>query len=63
MLKQVFPYITFLDPAYTVANQVSKMLNTKKSKANSIRIFTSGNVGIFQKQLLKLGIRNKVRSL
>jgi len=63
MLKQVFPHIAFLDPAYTVANQVSKMLNTKKSKANSMRIFTSGNVGIFQKQLFKLGIKNKVRSL
>ena len=63
MLKQVFPNITFLDPADTVANQVSKMLNTKKSKANSIRIFTSGNIGIFQKQLFKLGIKNKVRSL
>jgi len=63
MLKQVFPNITFLDPADTVANQVSKMLNTKKSKANSIRIFTSGNVGVFQKQLFKLGIKNKVRSL
>jgi len=63
MLKQVFPNITFLDPANTVANQVSKMLSTKKSKANSIRIFTSGNVGVFQKQLFKLGIKNKVRSL
>jgi len=63
MLKQVFPYITFVDPADIVANQVSKTLNAKKSKANSIRIFTSGNVGVFQKQLFKLGIKNKVRSL
>ena len=63
ILKQVFPNITFLDPANTVTNQVSKMLSTKKSKANSIRIFTSGNIGIFQKQLFKLGIKNKVRSL
>jgi len=63
MLKQVFPNITFLDPANTVANQVSKMLSTKKSKINSLRIFTSGSVGIFQKQLFKLGIKNKVRSL
>ena len=63
MLKQVFPHITFLDPANTIANQVSKMLNAKKSKTNSIRIFTSGNIGIFQKQLHKLGIKNKVRSL
>lgn len=63
MLKQVFPNITFLDPANTVANQVSRMLSTKKLKANSIRIFASGNVGVFQKQLFKLGIKNKVRSL
>ena len=63
MLKQVFPNITFLNPANTIANQVSKMLSTKKSKINSLRIFTSGSVGIFQKQLFKLGIKNKVRSL
>ncbi len=63
MLKQIFPNITFLDPANTVANQVAKMSGTKKSKTNSIRIFTSGNVGVFQKHLLRLGIKNKVRSL
>jgi len=63
MLRQIFPYVTFLDPRNVVANQVTKFLGKKSSKTNSLKIFTSGDVSSFQKQLLKLGIKNKVRSL
>lgn len=63
ILKQVFPKITFLDPADSVANQVIKKLKMQKSKRNSIKIFTSGNVRLFQKQLRQIGIRNTVKSL
>ncbi|MEX0765045.1 MAG: aspartate/glutamate racemase family protein [Nitrosopumilaceae archaeon] len=63
MLRQIFPHVTFLDPRNVVANQVTKFLGKKSSKTNSLKIFTSGDVSSFQKQLLKLGIKNKVRSL
>jgi len=63
ILKQVFPNIIFLDPAYLVVNQVVKKLKTKKSKRNSMKIFTSGNVKLFQKQLRQIGIENTVKQL
>jgi glutamate racemase len=63
ILKQVFPKVTFLDPANTIANQVAKKLKIKKSKRNSMEIFTSGNVSLFQKQLRQIGIKNMVKSL
>jgi len=63
ILRQVFPNIIFLDPAYLVVNQVIKKLKTKKSKQNSMEIFTSGNVKLFQKQLRQIGIENTVKQL
>ena len=63
ILKQVFPKVTFLDPADAVISQVIKKLKMQKSKKNSIKIFTSGNVRLFQKQLRQIGIKNTVKSL
>ena len=63
LLQQIFPHVTFLDPRNVVINQVRKFLGKKSSKTNSLKIFTSGDVSNFQKQLFKLGIKNKVRSL
>jgi len=62
ILQEEFPEITFLDPAQEVANKV-KNLRKKRSNKNSLRIFTSGNTETFQKQLMKIGIKNKVNSL
>jgi len=63
ILKQVFTNVTFLDPANIVANQVAKKLKIKKSKKNTMKIFTSGNVSLFQRQLRQIGIKNTVKSL
>jgi len=63
ILKQVFPKVTFLDPANEIANQIAKKIKIKKSKRNSMKIFTSGNVNLFQKQLRQIGIKNAVKSL
>ena len=63
ILKQVFPNIIFLDPAPIVVKQVMKQLKTKKSKRNSLKIFTSGNAKHFQDQLYKIGIKNAVKRL
>ena len=63
MLETEFPRITFLDPAQEVANKVKKLTTKKRSKKNSLKIFTSGNKQTFQKQLRKIGIKNKINSL
>ncbi len=63
ILQVEFPRITFLDPAQEVANKVKKLTTKKRSKKNSLKIFTSGNTQTFQKQLRKIGIKNKINSL
>ncbi|MDE1825968.1 MAG: aspartate/glutamate racemase family protein [Thaumarchaeota archaeon] len=60
MLKEIFPNVTFLDPADTVADKVATLLNHKRSSTHKLEIFASGNTTIFQKKLQKLGIKNKV---
>ncbi len=62
LLSSEFPQVKFIDPAYIVAYKV--LTNIKKeSKKNTIKIFTSGNVKNFAKNLRRLGIRNKVNYL
>ncbi len=63
ILQEEFPEVTFLDPAQEVANKVKNLTRKKRSNKNSLRIFTSGNTETFQKQLRKIGIKNKVNSL
>jgi len=63
ILQEEFPEITFLDPAQEVANKVKNLIRKKRSNKNSLQIFTSGNKETFQKQLRKIGIKNKVNSL
>ena len=57
-LQQTFPKISFLDPAESV---VKKIMRKHKSRDQaSLKIYSSGNVSKFQKQLHKIGINNKV---
>jgi len=60
-LNKLFPRISFLDPAQDV---VKKILKNKKSvKKSSLKIYCSGNIKLFKKQLNKVGIKRKVQSL
>ena len=63
LLHLEFPGITFLDPAQEVANKVKNLTAKKRSSKNSLKIFTSGNTQTFQKQLRKIGIKNKISFL
>ena len=63
LLHLEFPRITFLDPAQEVANKVKNLTAKKRSSKNSLKIFTSGNTQTFQKQLRKIGIKNKISFL
>jgi len=63
LLEKEFSHIQFIDPGNIVAQKVYAKIRNKKSKRNSLKIFTSGNVNKFQKQLNKLNIKNKVSFL
>ncbi len=63
ILQTEFPGIIFLDPAVEVANKVKTLTAKNRTKKNSLKIFTSGNTQTFQKQLRKIGIRNKISFL
>jgi glutamate racemase len=62
-LSLEFPQIKFIDPANIVAEKVIAKIKKNKSKKNTIKIFTSGNVKIYEKKLNKIGIKNKVNFL
>ncbi len=63
LLEKEFSHIQFIDPGNIVAQKVYTKIKNKQSKRNSLKIFTSGNVKRFQKQLNKLNIKNKVSFL
>ena len=60
-LKQLFPGISFLDPAKNLVKKIQK--NKKPSKKSSLKVFCSGNIVLFQKQLKKIGIKRNVHRL
>ncbi|MGI0056284.1 MAG: glutamate racemase, partial [Nitrosarchaeum sp.] len=62
LLNLEFSQIRFVDPANIVAGKVFKYIKNESNK-NTIKIFTSGNVKLFEKNLYKLGIKNKVNFL
>jgi glutamate racemase len=57
-----FPTVNFLDPGQEVADKVRKTVK-KPSKRNSMKIFTSSKPEKFQKELSKIGIKQKVTFL
>ena len=63
MLRKEFPKVNFLDPGQDIANKVAKITSKKQTRKNSLKIFTSKNPTKFQKQLQKIGIKNKVNFL
>jgi glutamate racemase len=62
ILKDIFPNVTFLDPAVMVAKKISRRTAKRKNTVNRLQIFTTGNTKEFQSKLKKIGIRNKVTS-
>ena len=57
-----FPTVNFLDPGQEVADKVRKTVK-KPSKRNSMKIFTSAKPEKFQKDLSKIGIKQRVTFL
>ncbi len=63
LLKKEFPDVEFIDSGNIVAQKIYSKIKYNKSKRNSLKIFTSGNVKKFQINLKRLGIKNKVNFL
>ena len=63
ILRKLFPKISFLDPAETIATKIMKKFNHKKSKKNSFSIYSSGKTRLFEEQLSKIGVHRKVKYL
>jgi glutamate racemase len=63
ILKELFPNVIFLDPAYSVALCISKILKNKQQQKSKFRIYASGDIKTFHKKLKKIGIKNKVNQL
>jgi len=57
-----FPNVNFLDPGQEVADKVRTAVK-KPSERNSMKIFTSSKPEKFQKELSKIGIKQKVTFL
>ncbi|MFB5629607.1 MAG: glutamate racemase, partial [Nitrosarchaeum sp.] len=63
LLNSEFPKIKFIDPADAVANKILANIKKNNSKKNVIKIFTSGNTKVYEKKLIKIGIKHKVKFL
>ena len=62
-LKKIFPKIQFIDPSETIALEIKKKFNHKRSKSSTLHIYSSGRPRLFQTQLDKIGIKRKVKFL
>ena len=60
-LKKQFSNVHFHDPGIQLAKKIAK--TKKKSKRNSLKIFASGNTKKLERNLRKLGMKNRVTSL
>ena len=62
-LRSIFKNVKFLDPAENVANDVKDLIGDNDLQQNVLRIFTSGDVNLFKKNLQMMGINNEVSFL
>jgi len=62
-LRLIFKNVKFLDPAENVANDVKNLIRDNDLQQNVLRIFTSGDVNLFKKNLQMMGINNEVSFL
>jgi glutamate racemase len=63
LLITEFPNVNFIDPVDNVTDEILKNIRNNESNKNTIEIFTSGNITLFQKNLQMLDIKNKVKFL
>ena len=62
-LRLIFKNVKFLDPAENIANDIKNLIRDNDLQQNVLRIFTSGDVNLFKKNLQMMGINNEVSFL
>jgi len=62
-LRLIFKNVKFLDPAENIANDIKNLIRDNDLQQNVLRIFTSGDVNLFKKNLQMMGIDNEVSFL
>jgi len=63
MLRSIFKNVKFLDPAKNIVNILKDFVEDNDSQQNVLRIFTSGDVNLFKKNLQMMGINDEVSFL
>jgi len=62
-LRSIFKNVKFLDPAKNISNVLKDFVEDNDLQQNVLRIFTSGDVNLFKKNLQMMGINNDVSFL
>jgi len=63
LLRSIFKNVKFLDPAKNISNVLKDFIEDNDLQQNVLRIFTSGDVNLFKKNLQMMGINNEVSFL
>ena len=59
-LKKIFPNIIFIDPSQSLARKLEQKCIGRNKKRNTLKIFTSGNINLFEKKMSYMKISNKI---
>jgi len=62
-LRSIFKNVKFLEPALSFTNVLKDFVEDNDSQQNVLRIFTSGDVNLFKKNLQMMGIDDEVNFL
>lgn len=62
-LRSIFKNVKFLDPAKNISNVLKDYVEDNDLQQNVLRIFTSGDVNLFKKNLQMMGIDDEVNFL
>ena len=62
-LRSIFKNVKFLDPAKNITNVLKDFVKDNDLQQNVLRIFTSGDVKLFKKNLQMIGINDEVSFL
>jgi len=62
-LRSIFKNVKFLDPAKNISNVLKDFVEDNDLQQNVLRIFTSGDVKLFKKNLQMMGIDDEVSFL
>ena len=63
ILRSIFKNVKFLDPAKNIVNVMKDFIGDDDLQQNVLRIFTSGDVNLFKKNLQMMGIDDEVSFL